>query len=1667
MSESDQKRKRAGSLRTQMFNKHLYDKFTGKNSSETIENIELEDITEGNEEDNEDMNEANNEEDSDSSNNSYTFPNERLSFVTKMLDVILDRPRVLRSKDGRHIPISLDHNVAQFKKYTVSKNNKREMDRLVDERTQSFYCPNTIRSSRYTIYSFFPKQLYAQFSKLANVYFFLVAILQMIPGWSTTGTYTTIVPLCIFMGISMAREAWDDFRRHRLDKEENNKPCKLLTKYNNHNEGNSNFAVIPSVANDPNDISFTNPKANTPELPTRLNESPSLNTRFNNFDLLNSNHNVHINKSAWKDLHVGDFILLNCGDCVPADVILLTSDGDNSECFVETMALDGETNLKAKQPHPELNKLTSSASGLANVNALVTVEDPNNDLYNFEGNIELTTSQNNTLMKYPVGPDNVVYRGSIIRNTENVIGMVIFTGEETKIRMNALKNPRTKAPKLQKKINLIIAFMVFVVATISFFSFFGHVLNNRKYIDNNQAWYLRNQDVGVAPSIMAFIIMYNTMIPLSLYVTMEIIKVMQSKMMEWDIDMYHAETDTPCESRTATILEELGQVSYIFSDKTGTLTDNKMLFRKFSICGSSWLHNVDAVDLSLRQQLSHTSTDIDVVSVDDRNLLAKFGETTADGYNNNDNKEFLGNARNTGSRISIEYKGNSSAIYTGRPSMKSLYGPAKRVISSDSTANSTGSSTMPTKIKTSFDLINHIQTYPDTLFSKKAKFFILSLALCHSCLPKKSDDISIENEKISIEYQSSSPDELALVTAARDLGYVVLNRNANILTIRAYPNGFANAPQLEDYEILNYIDFNSDRKRMSVLVRMASEPNKVLLICKGADNVILERLQDREIAFQKMEDINETAKERKESEAAVVIQQRKSLERMAYNDMPRTSLRGSISANAKSSLTLQAMRNSISSLSNRNGNRKDPEMQIDSIDQFLDTMKRTDNEIDEVVYKSRKSLHYQQLEKYGPRLSLSRNAELGNGINGSSSNHLEPPTNAKKVMDATDIFEYIGNDDLLSNEEYIIEKTIQAIDEFSMEGLRTLLFAYKWIDNEDYQEWEAEYHEAKTSLLNRKSKIDEVGGKIEENLTLLGATAIEDKLQEGVSEAIEKIRRAGIKMWMLTGDKRETAINIGYSCKLIYDYSTVVILATSDDNIISKMNAISQEVDSGNVAHCVIIIDGATLAMFESNPTLMSVFIELCTKTDSVICCRASPSQKALMVSNIRNTDKSLVTLAIGDGANDIAMIQSADIGVGIAGKEGLQASRSSDYSIGQFRFLSKLLLVHGRYNYIRTAKFILCTFYKEITFYLTQLIYQRYTMFSGSSLYEPWSLSMFNTLFTSLPVLCIGMFEKDLKPMTLLAVPELYSMGRLSEGFNLMIFIEWVIQGTAYAILITFLNCIIWGETALSDHTMYPLGLVNFTAIVALVNVKCQFIEMKNRNWLVFVSVILSCGGWLVWICALPILNRKDTIYDVPYGFYYQFGKDITFWCTCLVLALLPISLDIVYQTLKTMLWPTDSAIFTVLEQKSQIRKKLELGAYTEMKQGWTWEHDPNAFERYKDKMMSSRGRSTSHVNEADRNNVDDNLTLDVESIEMKPRTRTTTFTSTNSDSKYNNEEYEVLPSGKLIKREEMLENKSSNNESTPNIATKITKKLKFNLNTETDEDVNEIIQQRMEDLE
>lgn len=1367
--------------------------------------------------------------------------------LSELKNKILGNKELGCTEGGRVIPFSMANskvNQTYGDQYCDPATNA-----LTDERTAQPYCSNTITSSHYTIYSFLPKQLRAQFSKLANCYFMVVAIMQMVPSWSTTGKFTTLIPLLIFIGISMAREGFDDWKRHGHDKEENNKLTHVVKE--DEDMAHLDTHLISTIMTETIPVHLGDPSSSA----SSLHETPS--NKFLNATTMNR-YNLKSQATTWQDVSVGDILLLKEGDWIPADLVLLAVDNDEPLAFVETMALDGETNLKSKAAHPELAKLAFKATTLKNLKCIFTVEDPNPDLYNFEGLFLLHNH------KYALGPDNIVYRGSILRNTRSALGLVVFTGEETKIRMNNIRNPRTKAPKLQGNINYIVIFMVFVVVLLSAFS----LMAQRLFYDRlkSKMWYTYEEDVGVAATFMGYVIMYNTLIPLSLYVTMELIKVMQLLFLQFDIDMYHVETNTPADAKTATILEELGQVSYIFSDKTGTLTDNKMLFRKFSVCGTNWLHEVD---LLMKARTDAGATHDIATTI--------YGSPV---------HSPVASPRNSTTSM-VRESMDMTSVNAGS-TWKSQAQPNKTQVAANS-----------------LFLLKHIQSNPNTLFSQKVTFFLLSIALCHTCQPRKDESFSASRNPStysledfepedqddydldsSILYQAASPDELALVNAAKDLGFIVLDRQHNQLQVKTYPQGFDNAPKIEVYEVLDVIEFSSVRKRMSIVVKFPD--SRIGVFCKGADNVILENLKNASMAKQKAKEISLTSNDRKAQEAEIVLQSKTS------NDLDH--------------------RKSFSSLHNM-----DYAQRLDSIDgQVL----KDDQDITNIANKAREKLHSQQAMRY------SLDFTLANNVKQESSSSLIP------------------SDRLILNEEYVIEKTLEHIEEFSTEGLRTLLYSFKWVPNAEYDRWAKDYHEAKIALTDRSEKVERVGAQIENNLQLLGATAIEDKLQEGVSDAIDKLRRAGIKMWMLTGDKRETAINIGYSCRLIKDYSTVIILSVDEglEKVAQRIKTASNEIKAGRIAHSVVVVDGGTLGEFEKDPTMLSIFIELCIDVDSAICCRASPAQKAKMINSVREVRKKDVTLAIGDGANDIAMIQSADIGVGITGKEGLQAARSADYAIAQFRFLLKLLLVNGRYNYIRTCKFVLCTFYKELLFYLTQCVYQRFTQFTGSSLYESWSLSMFNTLFTSLPVLCIGMFEKDLLPATLLAVPELYSTGRLYKAFNLRVFLTWMVLAAFQSVAISFIAYYSWGFSALRDNSTLPLGTAMFWALVVVINAKIQFLEMHNIQWLAFASFFISVLGYGLWNVLIMALSRgKDkAIFYVNYGLT-EFGSDVTWWLLVAILFTVMLLFDFVSKVVKFMFAPSDIQIFQLFEKDIDMRRYFEQTALSELLQGWFFARDPS----------------------------------------------------------------------------------------------------------------------------
>ena len=901
--------------------------------------------------------------------------------------------------------------------------------------------------------------------------------------------------------------------------------------------------------------------------------------------------------------------------------MILSTSEPNGFCFVETAELDGETNLKCRQSLRETAHLADDISALASFDGEIICEPPNNNLTKFEGTLFWQNQ------KFAIDNDKMLLRGCVLRNTKWCFGLVIFAGRDTKLMQNSGKTifKRTKSDRL---LNILIMGIVLALLTMCLFNslacavwemisgrYFIKFLPREGFIPSDS---FTGATITAILTFFSYLIVLNTVVPISLYVSVEVIRYCQSLLIDFDQKMFFPAKEAYAKARTTTLNEELGQVEYVFSDKTGTLTQNLMTFNKCTINGRMY---GEARDYATGERVDVTSDNAHLFEpINFAQLNPTYYEESFKFYD---------------SSLVEEVEGKNGEVH---------------------------------------------------------EFFIL-LALCHTVMSEEKNG--------RLEYQAQSPDEAALSAAARNFGFVFKNRTSNTIEIELMGRPLV-------YELLAILDFNNVRKRMSVIVR--SPEGRITLYCKGADSVIFER--------------------------------------------------------------------------------------------------------------------------------------LGQG-----------PTPGR-----------------------VREATSEHLEHFAGVGLRTLCLAKRELDEATYASWRSDFHQASTSIEEREQKVDACYEAIERDLQLLGATAIEDKLQDRVPQTIANLLAANIKLWVLTGDKQETAINIGFSCELLSDDMCEIFVVDGcypeevdkqlrrclrqinrmnrcqEAQLVarpaasrreaapataggrrsprtrrrrrprsaapgpkrgrdsragaplaswssqSNLNQVSNGKDNGNGASnnhntslsrpapnsilfdaarskkrvrpdeselldvnnnnndhhnsarvfaislepnrsntpsgrlsqsqavaaspraqlgggepgggFALVISGHSLA-HALCPNREELFLTVASQCKSVICCRVTPLQKALVVDLVKR-HKKVITLSIGDGANDVSMLKMAHIGVGISGQEGMQAVLASDFSLAQFAHLERLLLVHGRWSYFRMCKFLRYFFYKNFSFTLCNLWYAFFCGFSA-----------------------------------------------------------------------------------------------------------------------------------------------------------------------------------------------------------------------------------------------------------------------------------------------------------------------------------------------------------------
>ncbi|XP_053166189.1 phospholipid-transporting ATPase IH isoform X2 [Hemicordylus capensis] len=513
-----------------------------------------------------------------------------------------------------------------------------------------------------------------------------------------------------------------------------------------------------------------------------------------------------------------------------------------------------------------------------------------------------------------------------------------------------------------------------------------------------------------------------------------------------------------------------------------------------------------------------------------------------------------------------------------------------------------------------------------------------------------------------------------------------------------------------------------------------------------------------------------------------------------------------------------------------------------------------------------------------------------------------------------------------------IEQIRSRVERNAVEGLRTLCVAYKKFTYEEYESVQKQLQEAKLALRDREKKLAEAYEQIERGLILLGATAVEDQLQEKAADTIEALQKAGIKVWVLTGDKMETAAATCYACKLFRRNTQILELTTKkieeqslhdvlfdlSKTVLRHSGSLTRDTFSGLSAEIQdygLIIDGAALSLIMkpredgSSGNYRELFLEICRNCSAVLCCRMAPLQKAQIVKLIKWSKEHPITLAIGDGANDVSMILEAHVGIGIIGKEGRQAARNSDYAIPKFKHLKKMLLVHGHFYYVRIAELVQYFFYKNVCFIFPQFLYQFFCGFSQQPLYDTAYLTLYNISFTSLPILLYSLMEQHVSPETLKRDPTLYRDVAKNAHLRWRVFIYWTFLGVFNAMVFFFGAYFLFDNTTVTSNGQmfgnWTFGTLVFTVLVFTVTLKLA-LDTHNWTWinhfviwgsLLFYVVFSLLWGGIIW----PFLN-----YQRMYYVFMQMLSSGPAWLGIVMLITVSLLPDVLKKVLCRQLWPT-----------------------------------------------------------------------------------------------------------------------------------------------------------------
>ncbi|KAF0683566.1 Aste57867_24423 [Aphanomyces stellatus] len=1444
------------------------------------------------------------------------------------------------------------------------------------------YTNNHVHTSKYTLVTFFPKTLFEQFRRVANFYFLVISLLQLCTPYSPTNKYSTVGPLTLVLVATMVKEAVEDKARHDADRTVNHAQATVYDR-----EANMWRQV------------------------------------------------------RWQTLQVGDVIHVADEQQFPADVVLLTSSSGDGQACVQTANLDGETDLKIRTC-PDTRGMELEPVLFPQVYAgEIVCEQPNRRLYSFAGVLKLTDRIQNQSIDVPLTINNVVLRGMSLSQTTSVTGVTPSKFS----RLDAIAN----------RAILFIFSVLFVVCCVSTALSLIEVKRDgdtiARMLNVNFTSGNNGEHTSFVSAFLASLILYNNLVPISLYISLEVVKWYQAKNMEADKEMMDPDTGRAVLARTSNLNEDVGQIKYLFSDKTGTITKNEMVL-KF-IC-------LDETVFDGVPRFVHATKKTSVRS---------------DSSQHRDPAPLPPMDRSH--RGEVHYEHYTRLVTLGTNPF-SYPGSELSTVSHDRACLTKG---------------------------ELAQHFFRCLLLCHTATVGRDKDI-----------RASSPDEAALLRAAVEFNCRLVSRTATTIEISLFG-------ALETFEILAINEFDSLRKCMSIIVRQLNTDvpenldEELWVFCKGADRALLPKLQ----GDATQDSIGRLVQYFASLGLRTLVFGWKTLSPVEYSPWfvaysnAKSSL---VRRDAKLSDCARSMETHMTVLGATGVEDQLQDGVADCFDTLSDAginiwMLTGDKDETAVSVGTSSGLISEQshlvilnettkrgcldqiatarrkLKKIGlwrPGVASRDVALVVNGealdcllapddVSGESGSRVDGASGASKTR-ATELVppplpDESASSSMANCDARSVTRTKIASAKSLVSNISSVWDAGGLVPPHErvgarpqfrrrssahtlprqMQDARRKCTSVRSGLLQHgarttpQTKIDQprlanvhtmpttltatgvaatesaatlhssafgsetTEGTTSHPLTLESTASMnmhsgaslfgpqsraslssnESELKEsssGLAQIVPQRRLSARSLPNRRGSRggalesrsathlrgstsrlaRKQSSNDRFTGWLSHNFNVVERSMSSTSNLHhgsrldlqgngtqSDLNSIppslfhsmSQFASKAFVTLSNMLPpDGAKPGQSPPPPAKplppppamsdlsVAMFMQLVTQCRSVIACRLSPMQKAQIVALVKASKHRPMTMAIGDGGNDVSMIQEAHIGVGIYGHEGklilvassflmphscegMQAVRSADFAIGQFRFLSRLILAHGRWNYRRVSIVILFSFYKNMALIMTLFIFSFFNNHSGQTLYDSYLMVGWNVLYTFFPILVLGIVDEDISYDTVKKFPFIFRTNQMGKDLNGDKVRQWVatalLHSFAVFLLTTFTTFKI--DTS-SSASLFLYGTAVYGVLVVAVSFKAATTMQHMHRWTRWHYASIGAGPVLYIVFVASYSEVYETLplstFSDFFGLAAMLFSSASFWLVLVLVAFTVLMFDIVVLYLYRMYVPTNQDI-------------------------------------------------------------------------------------------------------------------------------------------------------------